>query len=121
VGRIFKDAGGRIGYRREEEAAEFPLPEGATEVIEVDFEANSAVLELLNREISRFRLDGGILYQDEAAIVFAPDTERRALRRSATSLNGKRIADLTNAEFRLLVALLTAQAGWLGRDGTLRL
>jgi hypothetical protein len=121
VGKIFKDQAGRIGYRRDDEEADHPLPEGAVEVIEVDFDTNAELLESLNREINLYRLEGGALYRDGEAVVFAPETERRALRRAVAALNGKRVADLSAAEFRLLVALLALEAGWLARDGTLRL
>lgn len=120
MGTIFKDAAGRIGYRRDDEETSFPLPEGAAEIVEVDFEANSDVLEALNRDINRFRLERGVLYQADTPVVFDQETERRALRRAAAALNGKRIADLTAAEFRLLVTLLAMHAGWLSQAGTLR-
>lgn len=120
MGTIFRDAAGRIGYRRDGEEADHPLPENAAEVIEVDFEANEALLESLNTEINRFTLEAGVLYRDRVAVVFAPETERQAVRRARAALKGKRVADLSAAEFRLLVTLLALEAGWLGRDGALR-
>jgi hypothetical protein len=120
MGKLFKDSAGRIGYRRDGEETDYPLPEGVTDVIEVDFESNAALLASLNSDINRYRLEGGVLSRDGSVIAVAPETERQALRRTRAALNGKRVADLTNAEFRLLVALLALNTGWLARDGSLR-
>lgn len=120
MGKIFR-VDGRIGFRRADEVMDYPLPDGATEVLEVDFDVNPDLLEALETDINSFRLEGGMLWRHQRPITIQPNGARAALRLAARSLNGKRVGDLTLVELRILVAFLAFRAGWIEKDGTLKI
>lgn len=119
MGKVFK-ADGRIGFRRNEEEALYPVPDSAP-VIDVDFDANPLLLEALETDAHSFDIVAGVLLQRGAPYTLVTETPLYALRRLASQLNGQQIANLSNNDFRRLVALLAAETGWLAPDGTLRI
>ena len=119
MGKIYNE-GGRIGWRIDDaNEARYPVPDDATDILEIDFEANPALLETLNRDYNGFALARGTLTYKGEAVQIAQDTARRGVRKAAAGLQGKAINNLTAAEVRLLLALMLAERGYLAADGTI--
>ena len=120
MGKIFR-VGERVGFRREDEEFLYPVPDGAADVLDVDFDANAALLAALDSDLDSFRFVAGVLQRRGVPVVLVPATARYALRALVRALNGQQIQNLSNADFRRVVALLLLDKGWLDRDGTIRI
>lgn len=120
MGKIFH-IGDRVGFRREDEEFLYPVPEGVTDIIDVDFDVNADLLRALESDLDSFRMERGTLQRRGVPVVIVPDSPRYALRALVRALNGQQLQTLSNADFRRVVALLMVEKGWLDRDGTIRI
>jgi hypothetical protein len=117
MGKIFQDDLNRVGFRRDDEESLYPLPGGARNVLDIDFGENVELLFRLESALNAFTFVAGVLHFQGVPVVLQPDSPRRLLRRTVRLLNGQQVQDLTNQDFRRLVAVLLAERGWLDRNG----
>lgn len=111
---------GRLNWRLDDaQEAQYPIPDDATDLLDIDFEANAPLLETLNRDYNGFALERGTLTYHGEAVQIAQETARRGVRKAAALLQGKSVANLTATDVRILLALLLYERGYLAADGTI--
>lgn len=143
MGKIYNEDG-RIGWRVDDaNEARYPIPDAATDILEIDFEANRELLEGivnytqvvhkdgnvdlemevvqhgLNTDCNNYTINKGRLLYKGEPVQIAQASKRSTDRKTAALLQGAAVDNLTAAQQKKLLVLLLEERGYVATDGTI--